>query len=236
MKSFPKYLLILLAPGVFFSSCSTLEKASMHGFHSGFYKAKLEDQQTVHVYADVAEDRIDLYHLQKKQPEKSAFRTISLAQPEGAIKHTVVFKKQSLDIDLTAVPLKYRPSVYGLPGQLNTDFNLALYAGWRHDSYLISSRVDPLGRRNHKIINRGYDLGFFAGPATTLISPFTTQDKRADEYNGMTIQTGMAGFVESNIASFGLAVGWDYLLNDDRAIWIYQQKPWVGFIVGVALN
>jgi hypothetical protein len=84
--------------------------------------------------------------------------------------------------------------------------------------------------------NRGFDFGVFAGPGTTLISPFTTQNKRADEYNGMIFQTGIAGFIESNIASFGLAVGYDYLLNPDRKIWIYTDKPWVGFVVGIALN
>jgi hypothetical protein len=52
----------------------------------------------------------------------------------------------------------------------------------------------------------------------------------------MTIQTGVAAFIESNMASFGLALGWDYLLNRDKAIWIYQTKPWVGFVVGIALN
>jgi hypothetical protein len=52
----------------------------------------------------------------------------------------------------------------------------------------------------------------------------------------MIIQTGIAGFIESNVASFGLAVGYDYLMNPDRKIWIYTNKPWVGFVVGIALN
>jgi hypothetical protein len=76
----------------------------------------------------------------------------------------------------------------------------------------------------------------FAGPGTTLISPFTTQNKRPDEYSAMIIQTGIAGFIELNMASFGFAVGYDYLLNPDRKIWIYNNKLWVGFIVGIALN
>ncbi len=84
--------------------------------------------------------------------------------------------------------------------------------------------------------NHGFDFGFFAGPGTTLISPFTTRNQRSDEYNGMIIQGGFAGFIESNIASFGLAVGYDYLLSPDSEIWIYQNKPWVGLVVGVALN
>ncbi len=52
----------------------------------------------------------------------------------------------------------------------------------------------------------------------------------------MIVQAGFAGFIESNIASFGLAVGYDYLLSANRELWVYQNKPWVGLVVGVALN
>jgi hypothetical protein len=38
------------------------------------------------------------------------------------------------------------------------------------------------------------------------------------------------------MASFGFAAGYDYLLSQDRKIWIYNNKPWVGFVVGIALN
>ena len=69
-----------------------------------------------------------------------------------------------------------------------------------------------------------------------MINPSTTNNKRIDEYSGMIIQTGIAGFLESNVASFGLSIGYDYLLNPDRKIWIYHNKQWVGFIVGIALN
>ena len=96
--------------------------------------------------------------------------------------------------------------------------------------------MDPLGKSDHKINNWGYDFGLFAGPGATLISPFTTQNKVTDEYSAMIIQTGMAGFIESNMASFGIAIGFDYLLNSDREVWIYNKKPWLGFIVGIALN
>ncbi|MCC7467316.1 MAG: hypothetical protein IT261_13640, partial [Saprospiraceae bacterium] len=167
------------------------------------------------------------------QPEKPAFRSIF---PDSLHHGAVLFTKNSLDIDITAVPLKYRPSVFGIPGQLTTDFNVAMYAGWRHDRYRMRNRIDPLGRRQRSIISRGYDFGVFAGPSATSVSPLSTQNQKADEYTGMTIQTGIAGFIETNIASFGLAAGLDYLLSPDRSIWVYQNQPWVGFIVGVALN
>jgi len=218
------------------ASCNTLEKASLHGLNSGYYKLKSDNKNNQNVYLDVTDEKIDVYHHIKRQSDKKQFLTIPLNTTDSLLFNPMVFKKQSLDVDITSIVLKYRPSVYGLPAQLTTDLNMALYVGWRYDYYDLKSKIDPLGRSYHKINNWGYDFGFFAGPGVTLISPFTTQNKKADEYSGMIIQTGIAGFIESNVASFGLAIGYDYLLNPDRKIWIYNNKPWVGFIVGIALN
>jgi len=219
------------------TSCNTLEKVSPHGLNSGYYKFKSDSVNNQNVYLDVTDEKIDVYHHIKHQPDKTHFLTIPFnTKTDSLILKPMVFKKQSLDIDITSIILKYRPSVYGLPAQLTTDLNMALYAGWRYDFYHIMSKKDPLGRNYQKIIDRGFDFGVFAGSGATLISPYTTQNQRTDEYSAMIIQTGIAGFIESNLASFGLAIGYDYLLNPDRKIWIYNNKPWIGFMVGIALN
>ena len=236
MKSNSKYRIIPVAFVVFLTSCNTLEKASMHGFNSGYYKLEAKQKSDQNVYVAVTDEKIDVYHQTKKQPDTNAFLTIPLKSSNSIQMSPIVFKKESLDVDITAILLKYRPSVYGLPAQMTTDFNVALYAGWRHDSFKIVSRIDPLGKNYPKINNWGYNFGFFAGPGATLISPFTTRNEVIDEYSGMIIQTGIAGFIESNVASFGIALGFDSLLNSDRKVWIYDKKPWVGFIVGIALN
>lgn len=236
MKIGYRYILVAVGVSGLLASCNTIEKASMHGLHSGYYKMKSEDKESQHVYLDVATEQIDVYQHIQKQPAEKMLLTIPLNNPDSLSFHPIVFKKQGLDIDLTSMLLKYRPAVRGLPAQLTTDFNVALYTGWRYDSYQIVRKKDPIGKSAYKIHNRGYDVGFFAGPGTTLVSPFTTRNKRADEYNGMIIQGGVAGFIELSMASFGLAVGYDYLMTEDRKIWIYDNKPWVGFIVGIALN
>jgi len=120
------------------------------------------------------------------------------------------FSKQSLDIDITTILLKYRPAVHGIPAQLTTDFNVALYAGWRHDFYQLKGKTDPLGRNRYAVVSRGYDFGFFAGTGTTYIDDNTMLDPVNKEYSGMLIQFGMAGFLESSFASFGIASGFDY--------------------------
>jgi len=230
-----KIILIIVTIGIL-SSCSTLERASLHGLNDGYYHLKSDSAEKQAVYLDVSEDVISVYPTKNKQPQNKPTFTIPLAATDKLPFERIMFKKQGLDIDISTVLMKYRPSIGELPAQLTTDLNLAVYAGWRFDYYRIEHRKDPLNRSYANIGNRGFDFGFFAGPGTTLISPFTTRNKRSDEYNGMIIQGGCAGFIESNMASFGLAVGYDYLLSPDRNNWIYQYKPWVGFVVGVALN
>lgn len=226
---------VILAGIALFTSCSTLEKASIHGFYSGYYKFD-SGKKAKMVYVDVTEEKIDVYHQREKIIDKDKFLSIPVKSPESLQIIPLQFRKQGLDIDMTTILLKYRPSVYDLPDQLTTDLNIALYAGWRHDHYKITSKTDPLDQRYLELSNLGYDFGFFVGPGTTNVNPFTTNNRTAHEYSGMIIQTGIAGFLESNIASFGVAVGFDNLLNRDSDIWIYNNKPWVGFIVGVALN
>lgn len=236
MKRLSPYHLLAFVLIAFLSSCNTLEQASMHGFNSGYYKLATGQQKTQNVYADVSPEKVDVYEHTQSQVSKNVLLTIPLHPSDTLLFNRMVFKKQSLDIDITSILLKYRPSVSGAKAQLTTDFNFALYAGWRHDTYLIKSSKDPLGKHSPEIINRGYDIGFFAGPGATLISPFTTLNKRTDEYSAMILQTGVAAFIESNLASFGFTAGIDHLMNADRSVWIYTNKPWVGFIVGIALN
>ena len=236
MKSRSHFLFAIAIVSGFLASCSTLEQASLHGLNSGYYTMKSAEDPARKVYLDVSEENVDVYRVTDRQPERERFQTVSLKRTDSISTSDVVFKKQSLDVDITSILLKYRPSVKGIPAQMNTDLNFAMYVGWRHDSYRVKGRTDPLGRRYNKIGNLGYDFGFFAGPGTTPVGPFTTGNLRNEEYSGIVIQTGVAGFIESNLVSFGLSVGYDHLMGPDRKVWIYRNKPWIGFIVGIALR
>jgi hypothetical protein len=236
MKGILNNILIILAVSTSVSSCTTLEQASVHGLTNGTYTLKTEGKDPGKVYLDVTNEKIDVYPLIHNEPDQKQVWSIPLLSTDSVLTKQLAFTKQSLDIDLTSVLMKYRPSVLGSPAQFNTDLNLALYAGWRYDHYQVKSTKDKLGRRLQKVSTLGYDFGVFAGPGTTVVSPFTTLNRRDDEYNGILLQTGVAGFIESSFASFGLSIGYDHLLNADRKIWIYRHKPWVGFIVGIALR
>lgn len=236
MKKRLNDLLLIIIPVLIFSSCTTLEKASMHGLRSGYYGFSNGDGEKRRVYLDVSEEKLSVHASLQGEADSIPFMSIVWSDKEAEAIKPTTFRKRSLDIDINSILLKYRPSVYGLPSQLTADLNFALYAGLRYDYFTVRRRKDPLGKSAYQVSSRGFDIGFFAGPGTTLVSPFSTRNRSTNEYSGMILQSGVAAFIESGVASFGFAAGYDYLLNSDRDIWIYTHKPWIGFVVGVALN
>jgi hypothetical protein len=227
-------LLSIILDVILFSACSILEKSSQHGFSNGYYKFKSNNVLAGKVYVNVDEAELEVFKEDNNKLENLPYHIYM--KNADSLKESVRFTRKSLDIDLTTILLKYRPSVNDLPAQMITDFNMAMYAGWRHDTYLLRKSRDPLGKNKPEIIGRGYDFGIFAGPGTTAVNAFSTGNHVENEYNGMIIQYGVAGFLESKVASFGIAAGYDYLVSPDRKVWIYNQKPWFGLIIGIALN
>ena len=140
MKKGCKYIARAIWGMGILTSCSTLEKASTHGLNSGYYQLKTGNENARNVYLDVSNEQIDVYHQVKRQPDQQQFLTIDFNPTDSIPMNPLVLRKQSLDIDITSILLKYRPSVYGLPAQLTTDLNLSLYAGWRHDYFRLTTQ------------------------------------------------------------------------------------------------
>jgi hypothetical protein len=228
---------IIIAAGlVCLTSCSVMDNASRHGFYSDYYELISGKNEVEKVYLDIGDEKINAYRVTENRLDDSAMLSVSFPLVDSLYHFPMTFRRKSLDIDLTAVLLKCRLPVDNHPAQMITDFNAALYAGWRTDNFRIRKEMDPIGRSRNEIIHRGYDFGLFAGTGATLIGPFSTNNIVTDEYNGMIIEFGLAGFLETDFASFGIAGGFDYLLSPDRNSWIYNKKPWIGLIVGIALN
>lgn len=188
------------------------------------------------VYLEIKDEKVEVYQHLEANLKTEPVMILPLEPSDSLVFKPLVFRKQSLDIDLTSVLLKFRPSIYGLQPQLVSDLNMAVYAGWRHDTYTVLQSKNPVGNYHSKVTNFGYDAGIFFGPGVTMVNPYSTLDRVSNDYSAMILQAGMAGFIESNIASFGLALGTDYMIHNDRKVWVYQGKPWIGLVVGVALN
>lgn len=216
-------------------SCGVIEKSSQHGFNSGYYMHTSGKGNKEKVYLDITEDKITVYPLVENKVGKPQ-QILPMQLQDTLYFEQPKFYKTSVDIDITSVLFKYRLPTNDLPAQLSTELNVALYAGWRHDNFQINEKKDAIGKTQYKVVNRGYDFGILAGTGSTFIGPSTTKTALATEYNGMIMELGVAAFLETSFASFGIATGFDHLLSNDRDIWIYNKKPWIGFVVGIALN
>jgi hypothetical protein len=54
------------------------------------------------------------------------------------------------------------------------------------------------------------------------------------EYDGVVFQKGIAAFFGIDFLTFGVALGFDNLLDDNHKYWVYNQKPWIGLMLGIA--
>jgi hypothetical protein len=146
------------------------------------------------------------------------------------------FSHHSLDIDLIYMPLKLRPSISGVPLQLNTNLNGQLYLGWRLD----------LGRLKYNnlvkdqwVLNRkkfAFSSGVILGGGNTFISPTTTSGNFSGEYDGLVVTYGFSTIFAINNLTVGTSVAFDFLTDQHHSIWIYQGKPYLGLVIGMNIN
>lgn len=223
------------------SSCTSFKENAKYELNNGYYKAREEGGGDPRVYVYTNEDTLVAFPLVKQEGGIVLDTTgrAALAFPvrsSGVAPATYTLHEYSFDLDILAIPLKYRASTEGAPRQLNTQFNGAFYVGFRTDRYRISYEPTPLGIADREINHFGYSLGYFTGIGVEPINPWVTKDQYPGEYDGIAWMNGVAAMVGVNSFTFGLAVGIDHLLDGNRNIWIYQGKPWFGLTLGLNLN
>lgn len=221
------------------SGCAPFDKIYSHEFASGYFKKKSPGLAPSKVYIEIQGDTITVYPLKgnmaSKIPDTQAAQKedINSVKP-GSYLYGSRFIKTSVDADLSTVLLKYRPFAGDVEPQLSANVNGIFYLGFRKDFFKIISHVTPAGRRNNSIRHTGFDFGPFAGLGITPVNPTVTMFHTLQEYDGVVFQKGFAIFGTFENMSVGLSVGFDNLLDKNRRLWVYNNKPWFGLIIGVA--
>ena len=239
MKYAPLCVIGLLT--CFIISCSTIKESSKYQLVGGLYKARIFDTKKKPVYLSVNEDSVTVFKLDnyRKHFNIDTLQSLSLSLP--AVQHDTLFNpynftQRSFDVDVLTIPFKYRPAAADLPNQLNTNFNGAFYVGFRRDIYRLTYKKAPFNISKRKITHYGYSVGLFTGLGSTAMNPWVTRDKITSEYDGVVWLKGIAGIIGINNFTFGLALGVDHLLDRNHKVWIYQNKPWIGLVLGLNLN
>ncbi|MCU0419490.1 MAG: hypothetical protein MUC38_07510 [Cyclobacteriaceae bacterium] len=212
---------VLLA---FLAGCATVRDSPKYQLADGeyFFHQRGQKAQKVYVHIDEETDTITVRYLKGGSP------MIKKSTDE-------FFTQRSFDLDVLVAPFKYRATQVPLPPQLNTSFNGNLFLGYRWDRFKLRFRNTPAGLQK-KLVHRAFSLGGFGGIGSSPINPWTTNNAITEEYDGFVLSKGMAALVGINNLTVGVALGFDHLTGRDRPVWIYENDPWVGLVVGLNLN
>jgi hypothetical protein len=129
-----------------------------------------------------------------------------------------------------------RPARAGVPLQLNSNFNAALYLGRRLDFFYLNSQHITPWQQAPRIRATGIGYGAFLGLGSAFITGDVTGQQPGPEYEGFVLHGGVATIYDARIFNVGLAAGLDHLLGPDRRYWIYQHRPWLGLLFSLDLN
>lgn len=238
-----KYLLYIAASfclPVILSGCETLKESSKYNFNEGYYHSRLYHKKNKKIYVVPDDDSVKVYSA--KQISKGVVDTtksIKIAFPADRMPaqfENYMFTKSSFDLDVLTVLFKYRPPVSDFPPQFNATFNGAVYAGYRFDTYKLQYNKTPLNVYKRTITHYGYSFGAFTGFGTARIDEYVTNNAINIEYDGVVNLSGIAAIVAVNKLTFGLTLGVDHLLDENRHYWVNQRKAWIGLSVGLNLN
>ncbi len=234
-----KNLIVLSCFCIALSSCSGLQKIAKKDFNDGFYTQRIAGaNQKVYVEIDNETVRINATKKVNNQQiiDTTKIHALFTKEINVNINHSISLSNASLDIDFLTIPLKYRASETNVPKQLNTNLNGAVYLGYRTDRYILSYAANAKGKANRMINHLGISMGAFTGLGNSFMSPTTTNNILQQEYDGLVWSKGIAAIFAVNNFTLGLALGFDHLLDQNRSIWIYESKPWLGLAFGLNLN
>lgn len=233
------YFIILLT--ISLSSCYILHEGSKYGFNDGIYQTKVFTKNEVYVL-NVAEDTIAVFPVLEFKDstailtkQRINYTSLQRKFKDNKVSHS--FYKPTFDLDVMTIPVKYRFPIDGLPNQLTTNFNGALFGGYRVDAYKVNYKRTPLNTYKQKVKHIGYSAGLFAGIGNTLINATTLNDpNNYTEYEGVLLITGICANMAIENLTVGISLGADHLLDQNRNLWIYEGQPCIGFTLGLNIN
>ena len=151
----------------------------------------------------VGEDPLVAYPIMHKGERRVVDTSAAAALAFPAVVSELVplpqtYHESPFDLNVLAVPFKFRPEQQGHPRQLGTGFSGALYAGYRTDRHRIAYESTSLGIANRQINHYGYSLGIFSGIGAGPVNPWVTQNRYPDEMDGLAWMNGVAAIVGIN--------------------------------------
>ncbi len=234
-------IVLFISFHLLFSGCGLIRHSSKYNFNDGVYRTRLLSKEKVYVLK-IDDDTISVFPV-VKYGDSSAVNTrqrMNFTSSQRRLKDNKVihnFYRPSLDIDLMTIPLKYRAAASDLPNTLTSNFNGALFAGYRIDAYKLKYKRTPLNTYKQTVKHLGYSVGLFGGAGSSAIDNSTINIHNFGyQYEGVIIITGISANVAVDNITIGVCYGADYLQDKYREYWIYEGKPCLGFTLGLNIN
>jgi hypothetical protein len=228
--------LLIIACG----SCGIIRPNAKYQLSDGYYNAHgIGNVHKVYLYNQ--DSIIKVYPVlitgKQKLVDTTGHRSTAYGQIEpDNFRKKPVFSKGSFDIDFLTIPIKYRFPSEGFVRQLNANLNGGLFLGYRKDFYILHYEVSPIGISTRSTTHLGFSAGGYLGFGNTFLSQHVTKGLVQSEYDGVVFNRGFAAIAALNSFTAGLAIGWDKLLDRNQQYWIYDNKPWIGIVLGLNLN
>jgi hypothetical protein len=222
-------------------SCIANKDVVQYEIVDGIYASKIFEGKPEKVYIDNELEFLYVFPLEKLN-ENYFLDTLNRSYFSFPQRHHAtrldreIFRTNGFDLDLITIPFKFRSGTTGVPPQLNTNLNASLYFGYRSDWYTLNYRKNQMGVFDRFTKHYGITFGFFTGFGATPINPWVTKDQVLIEYDGIVWSNGLALSFAVDYFTIGLGIGRDNLLDKNSSKWIYQNKPWLGLVLGINLN
>ena len=156
-------LLVYISFIFLLGSCGVIRNTSKFGLKDGVYQTNQGK-----VLIETQNDTLLVFSENGKK-EHSLLAISSVPQ------RNFTLEKSTFDIDVFAIPAKYRVSLSGMPAQLNSEINAALYFGKRNDYFQVNFEKSPSNRFKRKIDHYGFSIGGFVGLGNSVINSDVSQ-------------------------------------------------------------
>ena len=181
-----------------------------------------------------ASDSVDV-KLIKPVPEKLALDKINYNPETSIIKDETSFRylDSKFAVQTLSIPLKFRKALDDgtkFPETVETGVNIGFAPVMKWNYNVFNPTKKTMGKvLNTYSINTGLLLNL---GATDLKTATNAPGLKSDRKSGTFSYGGFIMFGINNI-NFGYAVGWDKVLGEGSANWVYQNKVWHGLVIAL---
>ena len=144
------------------------------------------------------------------------------------------YTKNKTVFQTLTIPFKFRSATNDKPSTVSTGFNAGIALGYQWNS----TKINPIYAENKNSMI-GYDkrdiafsLAPFVGLNSIKLNMDNTNQSVLTERNVLGVSFGGVGVVTINKFNLGLAMGFDYGLEDSKD-WDYQGGFWTGLVLGL---